>query len=78
MFPGAIGTSDLGSDPTALQVVVSMGGLLIVLMVSQLIGQIFVAAFPQLVAGLLYVDQRIRKENLAPTLAEAAAVPPAY
>ncbi|MER5462814.1 MULTISPECIES: DUF7847 domain-containing protein [unclassified Streptomyces] len=78
MFPGAIGTSDLGPDPTASQVLVSMGGLLIVLLLSQLIGDIFVATFPQLVTSLLYVDQRIRKENLAPVLAEAAAVPPAY
>ncbi|WP_309226362.1 hypothetical protein [Streptomyces lunaelactis] len=76
-LPGLVDTSDLGSDPGVSQILVSMGGALIVAMVGQLIGQIFVAVFPQLVSSLLYVDQRIRKEHLAPTLAEAAAVPPA-
>ncbi|WP_405809054.1 hypothetical protein OG729_30300 [Streptomyces sp. NBC_00210] len=79
MFPGTVGTSDFGPDPTASQVLVSLGGVLIVLMVTQLIGQIFVAVFPQLVTSLLYVDQRIRRENLAAALAEAAApTPPSY
>ncbi|MFI2372953.1 glycerophosphoryl diester phosphodiesterase membrane domain-containing protein [Streptomyces sp. NPDC018833] len=41
-----------------------------------LVGQILTSAFPQLVISLLYVDQRIRKENLAPALAEAAGLPP--
>ncbi|MET7619523.1 hypothetical protein [Streptomyces sp. NPDC005408] len=78
MIPGLIGSSDVGSDPTGSQVLVYLGGALVLALVSQLIGQILVAAFPQLVASLLYVDRRIRTENLAPTLAEAAAVPPAY
>lgn len=76
ILPGSIGASDLGTDPTASQVLVAMGGLLIVMAVGQLIAQIFSATFPQLVVSLLYVDQRIRGENLAPALAEAAAVPP--
>lgn len=82
MLPGLADSGDLGPDPTAPQVLAAMGGLLIVGMVGQLIGQICVAVFPQLVSSLLYVDQRIRKENLAPALVEAAAVPvpvpPAY
>ncbi|MFF8847690.1 hypothetical protein ACF08N_34115 [Streptomyces sp. NPDC015127] len=45
-------------------------------MLTTLVGQILTSAFPQLVVALLYVDQRIRKENLAPVLAEAAGVPP--
>ncbi|MFF3321674.1 hypothetical protein [Streptomyces sp. NPDC002889] len=44
-------------------------------LISTLIGQVLTAAFPQLVSSLLYVDQRIRNENLAPSLIEAAAVP---
>ncbi|MCX4582978.1 hypothetical protein [Streptomyces sp. NBC_01481] len=78
MLPGAIGSSDLGSDPTGSQVMVYLGGAIVLSLVSQLIGQVVVAAFPQLIASLLYIDRRIRTENLAPTLAEAAAVPPAY
>jgi hypothetical protein len=76
MVPGSIGSSDWGSDPTTSQVLVTMGGLLIVVAVGQLIAQIFAATFPQLVVSLLYVDRRIRVENLAPALAEAAAAPP--
>ncbi|MFI1399737.1 hypothetical protein [Streptomyces sp. NPDC020681] len=77
MLPGMAGTDDLGPDPSAAQVLVSLGGLLILSMAGQLIAQIFAATFPQLVTSLVYVDQRIRKEDLAPSLAEAAAVPPA-
>ncbi|MEU0083733.1 hypothetical protein [Streptomyces sp. NPDC006274] len=67
-------TQDVSSSGAALTagIVVLVFGLL-----SSLVGQILTAAFPQLVVTLLYVDQRIRKENLAPALAEAAAQPPA-
>ncbi|MCX4822257.1 hypothetical protein OG883_20675 [Streptomyces sp. NBC_01142] len=75
-LPGTVGTSELGPELTAGQAMVAMVGMLIALFVGQMIGQIFSATFPQLVNSLLYVDQRIRKENLAPALAEAAAVPP--
>ncbi|WP_246574112.1 hypothetical protein [Streptomyces genisteinicus] len=37
-----------------------------------LVGQAVTAVFPPLVLGLLYVDERMRKENLGPALAEAA------
>jgi hypothetical protein len=72
LLPGMVGTSDLGPDPTAPEVLLAVGGSMIVALVGQLIAQICVAVFPQLVTSLLYVDQRIRKENLAQTLAEAA------
>lgn len=45
-------------------------------LLTTLVGQILTSAFPQLVVALLYVDQRIRKENLAATLAEAAGLQP--
>ncbi len=73
MLPGTLGTDELGPDPSAPQVLVTLGSLALVGMAAQLIGQIFVTTFPQLVTGLLYVDRRIRTENLAPVLAEAAA-----
>lgn len=76
-FPGMIDTSALADDPTAGQVVAAVSGFLLLITFGQLISQIFSATFPPLVLNLLYVDQRIRKENLAPTLAEAAAARPA-
>ncbi|MFB9513325.1 oxidoreductase [Streptomyces purpureus] len=56
------------------EAVAAFSVLFVMILLAQLVSQIVAATFPQLVAGLLYVDQRIRKENLAPTLAEAAAV----
>lgn len=40
----------------------------------QLISQMVVSVFPPLVTALLYVDQRIRKENLAEDLGRAAGI----
>ncbi|WP_156724213.1 DUF7847 domain-containing protein [Streptomyces apocyni] len=39
------------------------------------VSQFITTVLPQLSIGLMYVDRRIRTENLAPTLAEAAGVP---
>ncbi|MEU1125325.1 hypothetical protein ABZ371_17620 [Streptomyces sp. NPDC005899] len=76
VFPGFIGTSSLGDDPSATALVVAMSGYLVATMLGQLASQIISTTFPQLVAGLLYVDRRIRTEDLGPVLAEAAGVPP--
>lgn len=78
MFPGVIGMESLGSDPNATAVVVAMSGYLVVTLLGQLVSQLVSATFPQLVTGLLYVDRRMRNENLGPVLAEAAAVPPQF
>lgn len=78
MFPGVIGMESLGSDPNATAVVVAMSGYLVATLLGQLVSQLVSATFPQLVTGLLYVDRRIRNENLGPVLAEAAAVPPQF
>ncbi|HWU08012.1 MAG TPA: hypothetical protein VN520_16785 [Streptomyces sp.] len=75
LFPGMIGSASLDEDPSATAVVVMMSGYLIATLLGQLISQIISTTFPQLVAGLLYVDRRIRTENLGPVLAEAAGVP---
>ncbi|MFD5113235.1 hypothetical protein ACFWNG_13095 [Streptomyces sp. NPDC058391] len=77
LFPGMIGASDVDGDPTAAQLLVAVGGYLLLVLFSQLISQLITTTFPQLVLNLLYMDQRIRKENLAAALIEAAAVPPA-
>ncbi|MGW4030791.1 hypothetical protein ACWEFL_15970 [Streptomyces sp. NPDC004838] len=77
MIPGLVDTSGLGSDPTSSEILSAISGVLILLAVAQLIGQLIVTVFPQLVVGLLYVDQRIRTENLAPALADASGLPAA-
>ncbi|MCX5139483.1 MULTISPECIES: hypothetical protein [unclassified Streptomyces] len=78
MFSGMLGSMNLGTDPSPASVVVAMSGYVGALLLGQLIGQLIVSTFPPLVTGLLYVDRRIRTENLGPVLAEAAAVPPQY
>ncbi|MGW6459692.1 hypothetical protein ACWF94_27830, partial [Streptomyces sp. NPDC055078] len=55
MLPGAL-NSGLGPDSTDAQVLLSLGGLLIVSILSQLIGQLVITTFPPLVTALLYVD----------------------
>ncbi|GEB59216.1 oxidoreductase [Streptomyces gardneri] len=45
-------------------------------LVGQLVSQLAVSVFPPLVTSLIYVDLRIRKENLAPDLARAAGLSP--
>ncbi|WP_405711473.1 MULTISPECIES: hypothetical protein [unclassified Streptomyces] len=78
MFSGILGGTTLDEDPNPAAIVFAMSGYLVVLALGQLIGQFIAATFPQLVTGLLYVDRRMRTENLGPVLAEAAAVPPPY
>lgn len=66
-------TDDVSSGGTALALVITTA---VFSLFTILLGQILTSAFPQLVVGLLYVDQRIRKENLGPALAQAAGAPP--
>ncbi|MEV7104941.1 hypothetical protein [Streptomyces atroolivaceus] len=75
LFPGMIGTASLDEDPSAAAVMVAMSGYLIATLLGQMVSQIISTTFPQLVTGLLYVDRRIRTEDLGPVLAEAAGVP---
>ncbi|MFI2782094.1 hypothetical protein [Streptomyces sp. ALB3] len=75
VFPGMIGTASLDEDPSPAAVLVAMSGYLIATLLGQLVSQIISTTFPQLATGLLYVDRRIRTENLGPVLAEAAGVP---
>ncbi|MFF4247070.1 hypothetical protein ACFYY2_21785 [Streptomyces sp. NPDC001822] len=75
VFPGMIGTASLDDDPSAAAVIVAVSGYLVAALLGQLVGQIISTTFPQLVTGLLYVDRRIRTENLGPVLAEAAGAP---
>ncbi|MFD5103338.1 DUF7847 domain-containing protein [Streptomyces albidochromogenes] len=75
MMTSMPGMASTGSDPGVAEVLTSMAGYLVFVMLGSIISQIIATTYPQVVTGLLYVDQRIRKENLAPALAEAAAAP---
>ncbi|WP_322985739.1 hypothetical protein [Streptomyces sp. S584] len=75
LFPGMIGTASLEEDPSPTAVIVAMSGYMVATLLGQLVSQIISTTFPQLVTGLLYVDRRIRTENLGPALAEAAGAP---
>lgn len=77
LFPGAFDAGEFGYEPTLGQIFVAVSGYLVLALVGQLVGQIFSTTFPQLVLGLLYIDQRIRKEDLAPALISAASAAPA-
>ncbi|WP_261994122.1 hypothetical protein [Streptomyces sp. t39] len=61
-----------GSSGSAAAVTVAV--MLAFVLLGAFVGQVVTAVFPPLVLGLLYVDERMRKENLGPALAEAAGV----
>ncbi|MGR8011240.1 DUF7847 domain-containing protein [Streptomyces hypolithicus] len=65
--------TDLDPEAGAGETLAAMGSYLSFVLVGSIISHVIATTFPQLVTGLLYVDQRIRRENLAPALAEAAA-----
>ncbi|MFB7372613.1 oxidoreductase [Streptomyces sp. NPDC056222] len=67
--------SDAGSSS---EVMLALVPLLVIAILGTIVAQAVCAVFPPLVAALVYVDQRIRKENLAPALVEAAAGPPPF
>ncbi|WP_406860208.1 hypothetical protein ABZO31_07140 [Streptomyces sp. HUAS MG47] len=73
MVPLMTAASDLGPDPQVSDVVSVVSVYVVIVLVAQLVGYLIQTTFPPLVNGLLYVDQRIRNENLAPALAESAA-----
>lgn len=74
---------------TPLQIVGSIAGaatndaaavwipLTLLLLIAGFVGNVIITFFPPLIAGLLYVDRRIRNETLLPELLTAAGVPQA-
>lgn len=68
---------DTASDPSAAQLVAGLTSYLAITLLGQTLSQIVSVTFPQLVTGLLYVDRRMRREELGPVLIEAAAAEPA-
>ncbi|MFF6775132.1 oxidoreductase [Streptomyces sp. NPDC012637] len=73
MFPLSVYST--GEDATPRDVIGVFGGITLLLTAAQLVTQAVFAPILPLVSGLLYVDQRIRRENLAPLLAQTAAAP---
>lgn len=76
MLPGLFDPADMGSEPSDGALIAMFGGVMALSFISQMISQLITMILPPLVTGLLYVDLRIRNENLAPVLAEAAAAQP--
>ncbi|MEW2069196.1 hypothetical protein [Streptomyces sp. NPDC007346] len=72
-LPGTMDPFSSGTEPSGEELLVLLGGFMVLSMISGLASQLFSSVFPPLVVGLLYVDLRMRNENLAPVLAEAAA-----
>ncbi|MFG2331364.1 oxidoreductase [Streptomyces sp. NPDC048604] len=75
-IPLITAASDLGPEPRMADVISMLSVYLVIVLLAQMAGYVIQSTFPPLVNGLLYVDQRIRKENLAVALAESAATPP--
>ncbi|KOX24961.1 MULTISPECIES: hypothetical protein [unclassified Streptomyces] len=72
---GTLVSLPLASGPapeTAEEFVALIVPMAIVMVVGSLIAQVFSALFPPLVSGLLYIDRRIRTEDLATVLARTA------
>ncbi|MEU7031180.1 oxidoreductase [Streptomyces sp. NPDC046275] len=65
-------TVNPGDDVTPGEVLGALGGVLVILSVAGVVTQALIAPFQPLVMGLVYVDRRIRQENLAPALAQQA------
>ncbi|MFI8516312.1 oxidoreductase [Streptomyces sp. NPDC085481] len=74
MFPMSAVDTDAGTS--AGEIIGTLSGTMAVLFVGTIASQAVLAPLQPLVSALLYVDQRIRKENLAPVLAQAATSGP--
>ncbi|MFI1220566.1 MULTISPECIES: hypothetical protein [unclassified Streptomyces] len=72
-LPGVFDPADMDADPSDGMIIAVIGSVMLLSFLSQMISQLITAIFPPLVVGLLYVDLRMRTENLGPVLAEAAA-----
>ncbi|MFJ6936274.1 hypothetical protein [Streptomyces sp. NPDC101132] len=69
----------VGAGSSEPDVAAMVGGMVVYfacIMLGGVVSQLFQVGFPQLASGLLYIDQRIRREDLAPALMAAAAAPP--
>ncbi|MFE3630467.1 hypothetical protein [Streptomyces goshikiensis] len=77
MIPVMAGVEN-GSDATPDGLIASLGFAVVAMALGGVVGQTFQIAFTQLSTGMLYVDQRIRREGLADAiLAEVGTDAPA-
>lgn len=73
MFNGSMLGLTSGTAPDPSRLVAGLTGYLALTLLGQTLSQIVSVTFPQLVTGLLYIDRRMRREDLGPALVEAAA-----
>ncbi|MFD5201055.1 hypothetical protein ACFWM7_13075 [Streptomyces sp. NPDC058375] len=73
MLPGLFDPADMGAEPSDGALIAMLGSVILLSFISQMISQLITMVLPPLVTGLLYVDLRMRTENLGPVLAGAAA-----
>ncbi|MFJ3583736.1 oxidoreductase [Streptomyces sp. NPDC090127] len=76
LLSAPLSVTDTNGFDSASEVLIALVPMVLVVLVGALLAQALCSVFPPLVTGLVYVDQRIRKENLGPTLAQAAGTPP--
>ncbi|MEV7276349.1 oxidoreductase [Streptomyces sp. NPDC093111] len=67
-------TLDFDADTAPTEVLGSMSVVMGVVLIGSVASQALLAPLQPLVSALLYVDQRMRKENLGPVLAQTAGV----
>ncbi|MEV7544576.1 hypothetical protein [Streptomyces sp. NPDC089915] len=72
LIPALLTLGDTNDPGTLLLGIV---GYVVCMLLGSVLGSVFQVGYPQLVLSLLYVDQRIRKEGLAESLALAASLP---
>ncbi len=72
ILPGLFDPVEPGADPSEGAIIAMLAGVMLLSLLSQMISQLITMVLPPLVTGLLYVDLRMRTENLGPVLAQAA------
>lgn len=67
-------TVSFDADPSPGEFLASISGVMALVLVGSIASQALLAPLQPLVSALLYVDQRMRKENLGPVLARTAGL----
>lgn len=75
LVPSAVLTAGGPDGPSCGSLMAGLVAAVLIGLLGALVSQTVTSAFTPLAQTLLYVDRRIRTENLAPSLAEAAARP---
>ena len=75
MIVGFPGMATMGPEPDLPTAFASMGLYMAFVMTGSIVGQVVAQVYSSLMTGLVYVDQRIRREGLADSLAAAVGIP---